>query len=102
MGLRVLTSRRRIGMRFDWRWELAQGVLLAAMAAMAAASWSSAPDWIPVHWNVYGQVDRYGGRVEGLLAIPILAVAMYAMTVLLPRVDPRRESYRHFAGAYAA
>jgi uncharacterized membrane protein len=35
------------------------------MFLAAGLSWSSAPERIPVHWDVAGQVDRYGGKLEG-------------------------------------
>src|SRR5207247_1788045 len=42
----------------------------AAMVGLAALTWPGAPERIPVHWNLHMQVDRYGGRFEGLLGLP--------------------------------
>ena len=61
-------------MKSDWRLELGMLLVIAAMFAAAAAVWPSAPDAIPVHWNVSGEVDRYGGRFEGLLLLPLAAL----------------------------
>jgi len=88
-------------MRFTWRREWPHWLLLAAMFALAAAAWSTAPDRIPVHWNLAGQVDRHGGRFEGLLAIPLLALAIYVLMIFLPRLDPGRANYAAFDSAYA-
>jgi len=88
-------------MRFTWRTEWPHGLLLAAMFALAASAWRTAPGHIPMHWNLAGQVDRHGGRFEGLLAIPLLALAIYLMMVFLPRLDPHRANYAAFARAYA-
>lgn len=87
-------------MRVSWRTELPQWLLIAGMLLLAAATWSWAPDRIPVHWNVAGQVDRYGEKAEGLLAIPLLTVALYVLLLVLPRIDPGRANYPRFAGAY--
>ena len=87
-------------MRFTWRTEWPHWVLLAAMFALAAAAWSSAPDRIPMHWNLAGQVDRFGGRFEGVLAIPLLALAIYVLMIFLPRLDPGRANYAAFNSAY--
>ena len=57
-------------MKTGWRIEGPMLALVAAMFALAALSWSTAPDRIPVHWNIAGAVDRYGGRFEGLLLLP--------------------------------
>lgn len=88
-------------MKLAWRTEWLQWVLLAGMFALAAWSWPTAPDRIPVHWGLHGQVDRYGGKFEGLLAIPLLALAIYLLFLLLPRIDPKRANYADFSGPYA-
>ncbi len=88
-------------MKISWRTEWPHWLLLAAMLALAAWSWPSAPDRIPVHWGLSGQVDRYGGKFEGLLAIPLLSVGLYALFLFLPRLDPGRANYASFAHAYA-
>jgi uncharacterized membrane protein len=88
-------------MKLTWRTEWSHWLLLAAMFVLAAATWGAAPDRIPVHWNIAGQVDRWGGKLEGLLAIPLLALAIYALMIVLPRFDPGRANYDAFAGPYA-
>jgi len=88
-------------MKTTWRTEWPHGLLLAGMFALAASAWGTSPDRIPVHWNLAGQVDRYGGRFEGLLAIPLLALAIYWMMLFLPRLDPHRANYAAFGGPYA-
>lgn len=88
-------------MKLTWRTEWPHWLLLAAMFALAAAAWHTAPDRIPMHWNLAGHVDRYGGRFEGLLAIPLLALAIYGLMILLPRLDPGRANYAAFGPAYS-
>lgn len=87
-------------MRWSWRTELPQWALIAGMFLLAAVSWSWAPERIPVHWNVAGQVDRYGGKVEGLLMPPVLALGIYLLLLLMPRIDPGRKNYALFSSAY--
>lgn len=89
-------------MKTDWKMELPLLLLLLGMFVLAAVSWSTAPDRIPVHWGMTGQVDRYGGRFEGLLALPLLGVAIYFLMLFLPRIDPGRANYARFGGAYYA
>jgi uncharacterized membrane protein len=88
-------------MQFNWRTEWPQLLVIAAMLVVAAVSWSSAPEQFPVHWNVYGAVDRYGSRYEGVLVLPLLGVAICALLMFLPRIDPGRRNYAQFAGTYA-
>ena len=88
-------------MRIRWQNEFFHLALIAAMFVLAAATWSSAPGQIPVHWNAYGAVDRYGGKFEGLLLLPLLALAMYGLFHLVPKLDPGRANYEQFAAAYS-
>lgn len=84
-----------------WQLELPLWLILVGMFLLAAVTWSSAPDQIPMHWNVQGEVDRYGGRFEGLVAIPLLTLAIYLGMLFLPRFDPGRANYPRFLGAYS-
>lgn len=52
-------------------------VLIACMFALGIGTWSIAPDRIPMHWDVSGRPDRYGGKVEGLFLLPALAAAVH-------------------------
>jgi len=83
-----------------WKSELPLLLLIAAMLAAAALSWPGAPERIPVHWGIGGEVDRYGGKFEGLLLLPLVSVGIYLMMRFLPRLDPGRLNYERFAGAY--
>ena len=87
-------------MKFSWRTEWPLWALLAAMFLLAAATWSSAPDRIPVHWGFNGEANGYGGKFEGLLLIPLIALAVYVTFLVIPRIDPARANYAQFAGAY--
>ena len=88
-------------MKTTWRTEWPHALLIAAQFALAAVTWNSAPDRIPVHFGFDGQVDRYGGKFEGLLVLPLVSVALYFVMRLLPRFDPGRANYANFAGPYA-
>lgn len=89
-------------MKTDWRLELVMLMVIAGMFAVAAAVWPTAPSEIPVHWNVSGEVDRYGGKFEGLLLLPLVALGIYLLLRYVPLIDPLRANYARFTGAYAA
>ena len=88
-------------MTFSLKSEWPQWLVLASMWALAIATWRTSPDRIPVHWNLAGEVDRWGGKFEGLLLMPIVATVVYLLFLLLPLIDPRRRNYAEFAGTYA-
>jgi uncharacterized membrane protein len=70
------------------------------MFVLAIGTWTTAPEQIPVHWNAAGEVDRYGGKFEGLLAMPLIATGMYLLLRFVPRIDPGRANYALFANTY--
>jgi uncharacterized membrane protein len=67
-------------MKNQWRVELSQLALIASMFLVAAVSWSRVPDTIPIHWNGHGEVDGYGGKLIGLLLLPLVSLAIYLFT----------------------
>jgi uncharacterized membrane protein len=87
-------------MRTNLRAELPHLAVIAAMFLLAAATWSSAPDRIPVHWDFAGRVDRYGGKFEGLLLMPLLTLGIYLLFLVAPRFDPGRANYARFWRPY--
>jgi len=54
-------------------------VLIIAMFALAVWTWPSAPAQIPIHWDITGQINGYGSKATGLLLMPIVGLAGYAL-----------------------
>ncbi len=88
-------------MKTSWRVELPQRVIIAGLFIWSAVLWPTAPERMPVHFDVAGNVDRYGSKAEGLLLIPATALGLYLLLRFLPAIDPARANYPAFAGAYA-
>ncbi|MFA7249349.1 MAG: SdpI family protein [Dehalococcoidia bacterium] len=76
-------------------------VILAGLFAVSAFAWNRVTLPIPTHWNAQGEIDGYGGRFAGLLLVPLIAVGMYALLALVPRIDPARANYASFTGPYS-
>ena len=74
--------------------------IVAAMFLASAVAWPFVELPIPIHWNAQGEVDGYGGRFEGLLLMPLIALATWALLAVIPRFDPGRANYASFATAY--
>jgi uncharacterized membrane protein len=87
-------------MKMNWRYEIPQLLLIMGMFAAALAAWPYAPDRIPIHWNLAGEVDGYGGKFTGLLSMPLLASVAYLLCLVLPKIDPGRANYPSFDAAY--
>ncbi|MGI6751574.1 MAG: SdpI family protein [Anaerovoracaceae bacterium] len=62
--------------------------------------YSKLPDQMPMHWNIAGEVDRYGSRLEGAFFLPAFNAALLLLLVWAPAIDPRRESYEKFKKFY--
>ncbi len=57
--------------------------------------YSSLPEQIPIHFNVYGEVDNYGSKNEVFMlsALPLVLVILF---YILPKVDPKKENFKKF------
>ena len=87
-------------MNTSWRSELPQWVIIAGMFIVAGVLWPMAPESFPVHWNVRGEVDRFGGKFEGLMVMPLVALGIYLLMRFLPNLDPAKANYPSFQSAY--
>jgi uncharacterized membrane protein len=87
-------------MKARLRAELPQLILIAGMFLLAAMRWSATPERVPVHFGLSGEADRIGGRFEGLLLLPLVALATYLLMRFAPRIDPGRANYERFWATY--
>ncbi|HEX4935760.1 MAG TPA: SdpI family protein [Gemmatimonadaceae bacterium] len=75
--------------------------LLVALAFIASAlAWGRLPGRVPMHWNLAGEVDRYGSRLSGAFMIPLMMLFIWGMMRVLPKIDPRRANYAKMEGTY--
>lgn len=66
-----------------------EGLILAALALMVAVSlyaWGRVPESLPVHWDITGEPDRYGSRLEALGVFPLIGLLLYGLSLALPRM----------------
>jgi uncharacterized membrane protein len=63
---------------------------LVGDTVLSAVLYASLPQRVPVHWNIVGNVDRYGSKLELVLLGPVLVASIWALMLLLSRIDPRR------------
>lgn len=53
--------------------------------------WNDLPEQVPLHWNVRGEVDRYGTRYELLLVPILLPLLVYVLFLVIPKIDPKNK-----------
>ncbi|MEZ4712435.1 MAG: SdpI family protein [Caldilineaceae bacterium] len=76
--------------------------VIGIMFGLAAWAWAQLPAEasIPVHWGINGEVDRYGGKLEGLLLLPAITLLVVLLLAFIPRIDPRGQNIMRSAKAY--
>lgn len=53
--------------------------------------WNKLPQEIPIHWNLKGEVDRYGEKIEILLIPILLPLLIYIIFSVIPKIDPKKK-----------
>lgn len=51
--------------------------------------WNTLPDKVPMHWNLQGEVDRYGDKSEMILIPFLLPFLVYIIFLIVPIIDPK-------------
>lgn len=83
-------------LRREWPlWIFMVGVLAASVII-----YPHLPAQVPGHWNINGEVDKYYPRAFGAFFAPLMAIGFYLFMLFIPLLDPRRENYNRFTGAY--
>jgi uncharacterized membrane protein len=54
----------------------------------------------PVHWGLDGRPDRFGGRLEAFVGLPLVALGTTALLAVLPVLDPRGDNLRRSPQPY--
>lgn len=51
---------------------------------------------IAIHWNAAGEANGFTSPLGAVLELPLITLGVYAMLVLVPRLDPFRANYERF------
>lgn len=81
------------------RFLLLSCLIVLAMLAAALMIYGQAPERIPTHWNIHGEVDRYGSPLM-LFALPAIMLALAGLWSVLPKLSPKRFSVETFHDTY--
>lgn len=75
-------------------------LLILLSLALSAYFYQHFPARVPTHWNFRGEVNGYSSRAVAAFLSPAFLAGLYLLFWFLPYLDPRREQYAVFAGAY--
>lgn len=73
---------------------IAVGNLVAFLCLLPAM-----PDQLPSHWGITGAVDQWSSK-ESQIVLAALPLAMLALFLVIPRIDPKGRNFDRFAGIY--
>ena len=68
--------------KIDWIIEGVCLLLLGGITLYLILNWSSMPDKIPMHYNVAGEIDRWGKKTE-IIFIPVVSWILYGFITLM-------------------
>lgn len=66
------------------------GIVLLPFVYLAII-WNKLPQKVPVHWNIRGEVDRYGEKTEMILIPVLLPLLVYLIFLVVPKIDPKNK-----------
>ncbi|MBD2256555.1 SdpI family protein [Pseudanabaena sp. FACHB-2040] len=78
-------------------------LIVLGMLLLSGWAWTVIPEGysMPVHYGLDGTPDRYGGKFEGLLLIPLIAAVLTMLFAVIPRIDPRAHNLIRSKKAYS-
>ncbi|MEH7548406.1 MULTISPECIES: SdpI family protein [Bacillaceae] len=75
-------------------------VLLLLSLIVTFISYPYLPEKIAIHWNYKGVPDDYSNRSFGLFLLPGIMIIFYLLTIILPKIDPKKSNFKRFQGSY--
>lgn len=51
--------------------------------------WNELPNKVPMHWNLKGEIDRYGDKTEMIIIPFLLPLLTYLIFLVVPKIDPK-------------
>lgn len=98
-------AKGKSGSGYSLDWESLKGdiplwIWLIGMLIAALLIYPHLPERVPSHWNIRGEVDAYSSRFFGAFFAPLMSIGLYLLLLVVPLLDPKRESYARFATAY--
>ena len=66
------------------------GIVLLPFLYLAYV-WNQLPEQVPLHYNIKGEVDRYGDKSELILIPILLPLLIYVIFLAVPYIDPKKQ-----------
>jgi uncharacterized membrane protein len=76
-------------MKLNLQKELPLIAIVLAPFIYLAFIWKNLPDSVPIHWDIEGDIDRYGDKSELILIPILLPLLIYVIFTIVPLIDPK-------------
>ncbi len=76
-------------MKINLQKELPLIAIVLAPFIYLAFIWKHLPDSVPLHWDIEGDIDRYGDKSELILIPILLPLLIYVIFTIVPLIDPK-------------
>ncbi|WP_413305422.1 SdpI family protein [Bacillus sp. 1P10SD] len=77
------------------------GLLLLVMVLIGTGiAYPYLPQQVGAHWNYKGVPDEFVQKSYGALFLPGTMLILYILTILLPKIDPKKKNYQRFQDTY--
>lgn len=73
-------------------------IVLGFLASVAV--YPDLPAQMADHWAAGGGVNGSSSRLVGAFELPVIAAGVYALMLISPRIDPRKQNIEAFRGVY--
>lgn len=81
--------------------ELRAAILLILVSfAVGAYAYALLPEQVASHWGLSGQADGYMPKAFGAFLLPVMLLVLFAVFVIIPRIDPLRANIQLFKPYY--
>ncbi|MDD2494015.1 MAG: SdpI family protein [Tissierellia bacterium] len=74
-------------------------IIFVVTLIVAIFSYGYLPDQIPIHFNVAGEIDNYGGKIY-IFLFPAIIIMMILLAEFARNTDPKKSSYSKFKKEY--
>lgn len=71
--------------------ELPLLVLVAIPFIYLGVIWNQLPESVPMHWNIQGEIDRYGPKSQVWILPAITSGLIYLILLVVPAIDPKKK-----------
>lgn len=75
-------------------------LLMVAPLLYLAAIWTQLPETLPMHYNMAGEVDRYGGKAEIWIPVVLVVLPIYLIMLVVPRTEKKEHTGMQWRQTY--